>query len=175
MKQAKQRILAVTVVLLLATAVVSLTLGRELLSGRSPGLGSFSIIHFAGYLFFITMPVEVLVPYYQAEGHPGTLLVLIAVGTAIVAQTIDYGIGKSFSQRFIDTIIGKRRHQRAQRAVDRHGSWAIVIFNLLPLSSPILLLVAGMVRFRLSRALPYSLIGLTGKYVAIVYFFGGFG
>lgn len=54
-------------------------------------------------------------------------------------------------------------------AMERWGAWAIFIFNLFPLSSPILLLVAGMMRFNLWIALPVGLAGLTGKYVLLIY------
>ena len=38
------------------------------------------------------MPVEVLVPFYQAEGHGAMILVALSVATAIAAQIIDYAL-----------------------------------------------------------------------------------
>ena len=169
----KKRILIVVAMVVVIIAIVSSTLGREIVSGRQPGIASFAIIHFAGYLFFLLMPVEALVPYYQAEGHAAMTLVLISVATATAAQLIDYGIGYAISDKFLRDLIGDERYAKAKRAMDKWGGYAIVFFNLFPLSSPNLLLVCGMMRYGLRRAIPLSVLGLTTKYVAIVLGFGG--
>lgn len=167
----KRRIIGVLVTAVVAIFLVSSTLGREIYAGRSPGIASFALIHFAGYLFFLLMPVEALVPVYQAEGHAGATLILIAVGTALAAQAIDYGIGRAVSEDAIHKLIGEGRYTRFQATIQKWGGWAILFFNLFPLSSPNMLLVAGMSRFSALRALFYSLAGLTAKYTAIVYAF----
>ena len=153
------------------------TVGRDMMANRTPDLGSFALLHFAGYLFFIVMPVEILIPYYQAEGHGGLPLVALAVGTAFLAQCIDFAIGWALSGDFIHGLIGAERHRKTHDTIEKHGVWAILLFNLFPLSSPILLAVAGMVRFNPWVALPVSLAGLTAKYLLMVYvgtrIFGG--
>ena len=63
--------------------LISSTIGTQLYAGHRPELWSFALVHFAGYLFFLLMPVEALVPLYQVEGYGGTTLVLIAVATAL--------------------------------------------------------------------------------------------
>ena len=156
---------------IITIALVGYTLGEEILAGRSPSLSSFALIHFAGYLFFLLMPVEALVPIYQAEGHAGTTLILIAVSTAIVAEIIDYCIGRAISDRVIYDLIGEKRYLRFKNSIDKWGGWAILFFNLFPLSSSVLSLVAGMMRYSARRALMYSVAGLTLKYFTIVYFF----
>ncbi len=167
----KGRIIGVLLTAVVAIALVSTTLGREIYAGRSPGIGSFALIHFAGYLFFLLMPVEALVPIYQAEGHSGTTLIPIAVGTAIAAQLIDYGIGRAVSAKVIHDMIGEDRYERFKATIEKWGGWAILFFNLFPLSSPNMLLVAGMTRFSARRAFFFSAVGLTAKYSTIVYLF----
>ena len=167
----KRRVIGVALTAVVAILLVSTTLGREIYAGRSPGITSFALIHFAGYLFFLLMPVELLVPVYQAEGYAGATLILIAVATAVAAQTIDYGIGRAVSARVIHDLIGEERHARFKATIDKWGGWAILFFNLFPLSSPNMLLVAGMTRFSARRAFLYSAVGLTVKYSAIVYLF----
>lgn len=168
----RRRLLAGLGFFLLAAAVLSLTLGRDLYYGRSPDLDSFALVHFAGYLFFIVLPVEVLVPWYLGEGHPGGLLVGLAVATALAAQLIDYGIGRLVSDKVVPHVIGQRRLARTQATIERYGRWAIFMFNLLPLSSPVLLAAAGVVRFDLVRAMAWSASGLVLKYAALVWIFG---
>lgn len=167
----RTRILIAVVTVLIAVALVSSTVGRALYAGRAPGLGSFVTVHFAGYLFFLLMPVEALVPYYQAEGHEAGLLVLLAVTTALAAQAIDYGIGRSVGSRMLESFLGEQRYARFSGLISRWGTWAILTFNLFPLSSPNMLLVAGMSRFGAVRALAWSAVGLVAKYIAIVYLF----
>ena len=167
----RRRVLVGVGLFLLAAAILSLTVGRDLYSGRTPDLASFTLVHFAGYLFFIVMPVEVLVPWYLEEGHAAAPLLGLAVATALAAQLIDYGIGRVVSDRLVPHAIGYRRLTRARGTIERYGQWAILLFNLTPLSSPVLLAAAGVVRFGLLRAMAWSAAGLVLKYAAIVWLF----
>lgn len=155
----------------IAIFLVSSTLGRAIYAGQTPGLTSFALIHFSGYLFFLLMPVEALVPVYQGEGHAGSTLILVAVLTALAAQVIDYSIGRAVREDSVHGLIGEERYVRFKGTIDKWGGWAILLFNLMPLSSPNMLLVAGITRYGWRRAFFYSTVGLTGKYVAIVYAF----
>ncbi len=155
--------------LAIVIVIVSVTVGRDLQAGRQPELISFGIIHFAGYLFFLLMPVEALVPFYQLEGHAGLVLILVAVVTAIGAQIIDYAIGRAVREETVRRVIGNRKYGKAQDLMGRYGSSAIFVFNLFPLSSPNVLLVAGLLRFGWQRTLGWSALGLMFKYGMIVY------
>ena len=124
------RILAIAATAVVAILAVSTTLGSQIYAGQTPGLVSFGLIHFAGYLFFLLMPVEALIPVYQAEGHAASVLVAIAVGTALCAQAIDYGVGRVFSDRVIDGLIGEERYERFRARIEAWGGWAILVFNL---------------------------------------------
>ena len=165
----KRRLLFLTATAIVLILVISTTLGPVVYAGRQPGLTSFGLIHFAGYLFFLLMPVEALVPLYQAEGHAGTVLVPLAVATALVAQGVDYWIGRSIQVETVQRLLGAERFARFDRLVGRWGGAVIFVFNLFPLSSPNVLLVAGISRYHAGKALLISTLGLTVKYVTIVY------
>lgn len=171
----RTRIVVAVATFLVAAVLVSSTVGRAIYAGRTPGLGSFALVHFAGYLFFLLMPVEALVPYYQAEGHSGEVLVLLAVVTALAAQAIDYGIGRAVGSSLLEGFLGRERYTKFSGLIGRWGSWAILLFNLFPLSSPNMVLVAGMSRFGALRALAWSTVGLVAKYIAIIYVFNALG
>ena len=168
----KEHIIITVLLLILATAIVSLTIGRELVAGKQPGLTSFSIVHFAGSLFFLLMPVELLVPYYLAEGHNAIILIGLAVATGLVALIIDYALGHLMSHGIIHHVIGHKRMQKARAKVHNYGNLAIFFFNLFPLSSPIVVFAAGTVRHSFGHMILYSFAGLFLKYTAIVIFFG---
>jgi membrane protein YqaA with SNARE-associated domain len=167
----RTRIIAVLITAGIAIILVSTTLGREIYAGRTPTLTSFALVHFAGYLFFLLMPVEALVPIYQAEGHGAGVLVLLAVGTALIAQAIDYGIGRAVREPVIHELIGAARYTRFRETIQRWGGLAVLFFNLFPLSSPNMLLVAGITRYSAPRAFMFSAVGLTVKYGFLVHAF----
>lgn len=134
---------------------------------RPATLFSFALVNFGGYLFFLLMPVEILFYYYLTIGANPLTMIVIAVATALIAQVIDYEIGKYFSSKVIDGVISKKRYKKYEHLIHKWGGPSIFLFNLFPLSSPILLLVAGIIKFNMRKALTYSAAGLIIKYSVI--------
>ena len=169
MHMQKKRIIISFVTIAFAVIIISLTFGKEIMVGKQPSLFSFTLIHFAGYLFFILLPVETIVPYYQAVGHDGFYLVLIAVSTGVIAQVLNFLLGRLISSDVINNLIGQKQYHKAEYHIQKYGSWAVFIFNLLPLASAVLSFVAGVVKFSLRKQIIYSFLGLLIKYVVMVY------
>lgn len=155
----------------LAIILISLTLGRDIIAGTKLTLASFAIVNFAGYLFILLMPVEALVPVYVAQGFSSFSLISIALLTAMVAQVINYTVGKLMSEEVIHGLIGEKRFKKLHGRIIDYGIWAILLFNLFPLASSVLSLIAGMVKFGMKRLLFYTFIGLFIKYVILVLIF----
>jgi membrane protein DedA with SNARE-associated domain len=159
---------------LLATAITiaSLTIGRDIYYGSSnEGLLSFAIINLSGYLFFLFMPVELAFIYYLGSDINIWALDAVAIGTAILSQTIDYLIGYTFSSGIINRFIGQHRYEKAEDRIRKYGNITILIFNLTPLSSPVISLAAGMLKHRKKDALVYTLSGLVLKYLILTLIF----
>ncbi|PTN08373.1 VTT domain-containing protein [Mangrovibacterium marinum] len=154
-----------------AIAIASATIGREIYGATKESLLSFGIVNFSGYLFFLIMPVELAFIYYLHSDLSFILLNVVAVTTALGSQMVDYYIGHSLSARIINKLIGRHRYQKAEEEIQKYGNIAIFLFNLLPLSSPLMLCAAGMLRHPLRQALIYSALGLTIKYLFITIFF----
>ncbi len=147
----------------LAICLISFTIGRELFADKTESIFSFGLIHFSGYLFFLLMPVELAFVYYLSYcSH--LELILLALSTAIFAQCIDYYIGKLIRPKRIFELLGPKRMIKAERQINKFGLLIIFVFNLFPLSSPIIALAAGMVKFRFGRFLMASGAGLLLKY-----------
>jgi len=163
--------LLIVLMILIIITIISFTIGSSIIQGKQPGIISFIVINFSGYLFFIMMPVEVLIPYYLAEGHSAILLVFVAVTTAIIAHVLNYSVGFLLSEKVIDKFIGAWRYNKAKKAIEKYGDMAVFFFSLLPISSPILMLAAGMVRLKLHRVLLFSFSGLLLKYIGLVLIF----
>ena len=166
------RIIVVVFFFAIAISIASATIGREIYGGTKVSLLSFGIINFSGYLFFLIMPVELAFIYYLHSHLSLFLLNVIAIATAIGAQLIDYCIGRWLSASFIDKLVGRHRYEKAEDEIRTYGNIAIFLFNLLPLSSPIILLAAGMLKHPIRQAILYSLLGLIAKYlfISIIFF-----
>lgn len=167
----KQGYKLIIIISIIAMLVSSLTIGRQIFLGRELDIVSFSVIHFAGYLFFLLMPVEILFTYYLIEDVNIIVLLILALVTAIVAQIIDYLIGYLVSNKVIHNLIGEKKYNRSRKYIDKYGNLAVFVFNFLPLSSSVLSLVAGMLRFKFRNFVIYSLMGLSLKYFVIVLLF----
>lgn len=164
----------ITGLLIIAAAVIaSLTIGRDIYYGsRDQGLLSFAIVNFSGYLFFLFMPVEIAFVYYLSGDINIWALNGVAIVTALASESIDYMIGLYFSKDIISRLIGKRRFVKAESRIRKYGNIVIFIFNVTPLSSPVISLAAGMIRHRVKDALIFTLSGLILKYILLTIIFG---
>jgi membrane protein DedA with SNARE-associated domain len=175
MKLKKAAIVQIGIPLLLvatAIAIVSLTVGRDIYYGsRNEGLLSFAIVNLSGYLFFLFMPVELAYIFYLGSDINLWALTTVAIGTALISQTIDYLIGYTFSSGIIDRFIGRHRYEKAEDRIRKYGNITIFIFNLTPLSSPVISLAAGMLKHRKKDALIFTLSGLLLKYLILTLIF----
>jgi len=166
-KSKNLRVIFILVTSLIAITIIATTIGRDLYAGREQNVLSFAIVHFSGYLFFLLMPVEIAFAYCVNNQDSVIPIILIALGTAISAQLIDYFIGYTVSSKFLSKYFGERKSKRAIKYIEKYGSWTIFVFNLLPLSSPVICLASGMLKYRLRKVVLYSTSGLLIKYSVI--------
>jgi membrane protein DedA with SNARE-associated domain len=166
MKKRRIRILLILITSIAAILIVSFTLGREWYEGKSQSLLSFGLIHFSGYLFFLLMPVEVAYVYYLAFFNDLEMFI-VALLTANAAQLIDYVIGYSVSTAVINNLVGEKRIFKAEKHILKYGNLTIFIFNLFPLSSSVIAVAAGMLKYKFKSFLIYSMAGLMIKYVVL--------
>jgi membrane protein DedA with SNARE-associated domain len=166
------RIVIATLLAIAAIIIASLTVGRDIYYGsRDNGLLSFAIVNASGYLFFLFMPVEIAFIYYLNGTISIIALNAVAIGTALFSQSIDYTIGYLMSNKIIDKFIGRHRYEKAEDKIIKYGNLTIFVFNALPLSSPVITLAAGMLRYRIRDAVIFTFAGLIVKYVALTLIF----
>ncbi len=167
-----KRLTIIVFLFILMTIIASLTIGKDIYENNRESLVSFGIINFAGYLFFfLFMPMELAFIYYLRSGYDVVMLNMVAICTAFAAQVVDYLIGYFFSTKIIDKLIGRKRYEKAEIEIRRYGNWTLLFANLLPLSSPIISLAAGMLKYRLKEAFFYSLAGMILRYVLLTLIF----
>lgn len=162
----KIRIILFIITSVIAILIVSFTLGREWYEGKNQSIISFALIHFSGYLFFLLMPVELAFIYYLSFFSSLEMLI-VALFTAVAAQLIDYFIGISVSTTIVNNLVGEERIKNVEKHIQKYGNLTIFIFNILPLSSSVIAVAAGMIKYRFSEFILYSTAGLVVKYVII--------
>jgi membrane protein DedA with SNARE-associated domain len=169
-----KRIFVVAALIALMTIIGSLTIGRDIYENNQGSILSFAIVNFTGYLFvFLFMPVELAFIFYLRSGYDPLTLNFIAIATAFVSESIDYLIGYFFSAGIIDNLIGRHRYEKAEEEIRKYGNWAILVSNTLPLSSPVISLAAGMLKYRVKDVVIYSFAGIFLRYVILTLLFQG--
>ena len=112
------------------------------------------------------MPVEMAFIYYLAF-YNELELIWIALVTALAAQFIDYVTGLFFSLKSLTNLVGEKRILKAEQYIQRYGNLTIFVFNFFPLSSPVIALAAGLLKYRLKNVIIYSTLGLFFKYLIL--------
>ena len=167
-----KRLIVIVFLLILMALIASLTIGKDIYENNKESLLSFAIVNFAGYLFFfLLMPMELAFIYYLRSSYDPIMLNLVAIATSFAAQVIDYLIGYFFSSGIIDRLIGRKRYEKAEDEIRKYGNWTLFLSNLLPLSSPVISLAAGMLKYRVKEALFYSLSGMVMRYLLLTLIF----
>ena len=169
-----KRLIVVVFLIVLMAVIASLTIGRDIYESNEKSMFSFAIVNFSGYLFFfLIMPVELPFIYYLRTGYDPLILNMVALGTAMSSQVIDYLIGYFFSKGIIDWLIGRRRYEKAETEIMKYGNMTLFLFNFLPFSSPVISLAAGMLKYRAKEALLFSFAGLICRYLLLTLIFHG--
>ncbi|MDA3856027.1 MAG: VTT domain-containing protein [Candidatus Woesearchaeota archaeon] len=167
----KKRLLKLKLILSTFTVILlSLALMNNLVSGDETNLLTFSIVNFLSYLFFLLLPAEGFFIYYLTQNNNHTSILIVTISTAIIAQISDYALGYLAAEN-IAVMIKKERYNRYRNWMIKYGYYAIFFFNLMPLSSPIVVLISGIMKLRLRRVIIVSFCGLTLKYSIIVIFY----
>ena len=156
--------------LLLGSTILFLPLLDTFLTGEAINIQTYALINFTSYLFFTMTFIELLFAQMIRLGENPLILVPLAVITSMLALTVDYLIGYFFSKSFLSKIITEKKLKKYEERIQKYGNPAIFIFNVLPLSSPMLTLAAGLIRYDYKKLLFYSVLGLTIKYSAISIF-----
>ena len=169
-----RRLSILLIVIILMAVIGSLTIGRDIYESGEKNLYSFTIVNLFGYLFvFFLMPMELAFIFYLRTGYDPVMLNLVAISTALASQVVDYLIGYFFSARIIDRFIGRKRYEKAEEEIRKYGNWTLFFSNLLPLSSPIISLAAGMLKYRVKDAIMYSSVGMICRYLLLTLLFHG--
>ncbi|MFP4195868.1 MAG: DedA family protein [Candidatus Woesearchaeota archaeon] len=103
-----------------------------------------------GGLFFVLVPLEVLLIKFFTEGNNPVLVVLFYVLGLTLSFTLNYHVGKkltTLSKRLITT----KKFYQIKSKLNRYGATTIFVFNALPLPSPPLSAILGVFKYNKKR------------------------
>jgi membrane protein YqaA with SNARE-associated domain len=119
-----------------------------------------------GGLFFIFMPMEVMLARFINSGSPFTYILLLYMAGILIAYSLNYFIGLKLS-RLSKKLISPKKFYSIKGKVNKWGGVAIYVFNALPLPSQLLAAILGVFRYNKTRFYVYLLLGQLTK-IAIV-------
>lgn len=125
---------------------------------------------FTGGLFFIPLPIEAFFITSLSKGHPPLLALVFVLSGIFPSQVIDYLVGVRFSN-VIMHLISKKNVYKVRRYVNKYGAPVILVFNLLPLPSPVLTFALGIAKYNPWRLAFYLIMGTLIKFSVIIWFF----
>ncbi|MEK6918622.1 MAG: VTT domain-containing protein [Nanoarchaeota archaeon] len=123
--------------------------------------------HFIGGIFVIPSPDEVIFYYALIKGNPYLLSLLAAVAGYMLAQVINYFLGKKLSNIILQ-LVSKKKVYSSRRLANRYGAWGVFIFNLLPLPAPLLTFALGIAKYNFTRLFLLTLAGKVTKYLVLI-------
>ena len=122
---------------------------------------------FIGGLFFIFLPVEaIFISFLSSQKNPFLLIIFYLIGF-LFSYTLNYYIGIKFSY-LAKKIITPKKFYKMKGMLNRHGGWAVFVFNLLPLPSQPLATLLGVFRYTKSKFYLFFLSGQFVKYMFII-------
>ena len=128
-------------------------------------LGIFYIALFGGF-FLIFMPLEVIFITALTSGKSALLLIPTYLLGIFIAYNVNYFIGYKLGD-FSKKLITYKKFYSIKKFVNKYGTLAIFIFNLLPLPSQPLGTILGLFKYNIFKFYVFFILGQLTKYILI--------
>ncbi len=134
---------------------------------KSLTLFGLFLAHLLGGIFFVPSPDEIIFYYGLIKGNNYFLALLFSSIGYMLAQVLNYYLGKKISP-IIMHLISKKKVYDTRRYVNKYGAWGIFIFNFLPFPAPLLTFALGIARYNFTRLFVLTLVGKLAKYLLLI-------
>lgn len=128
--------------------------------------GAFAISLFGNFTVFFPVPYIITIYAFGATLNPVLLGVACGAGSTI-GEFSAYLIGRG-GRRVLDEKYGERL-ETAKLLVQRHGMAVIFLFALTPLPDDLLMILLGMLRYSLKKAMVAMFAGKTIMCTVVAY------
>ncbi|MEE9525869.1 MAG: VTT domain-containing protein [Candidatus Woesearchaeota archaeon] len=120
-----------------------------------------------GGLFFLSIPLELLFIKFFNSGRPIMIILLFYFIGLFISYSINYFIGLKLSG-VSKKLISPKKFYKLKGILNRHGAWAIFVFNAIPLPSQLFAAILGVFRYNKTRFYVFFLLGQLTKYVGLI-------
>jgi len=119
-----------------------------------------------GGMIFFPIPVELAFFFSITQGHSAPLCIAAAVTGFMVGNVVNYLVGLKMS-RHVSYILSAKKFYALRRQVNRWGTYAIIIMNVLPAPSDVLTVGLGTIRYNRQRLFVLTLISTIIKFTVL--------
>lgn len=123
--------------------------------------------HFLGGIFFVPSPDEVIFYYGLLKGNSFILALISAITGYLLAQILNYFLGYKLGE-YLMPFVSKKKMYKARRYVNKYGSYAIFIFNLIPSPAPLITFALGIAKYNFKKLFILTLLGKLLKYLILI-------
>lgn len=123
---------------------------------------------FFGAIFFITVPLEIIILYYISLGKSIYFIGIITLIGGVFGLFMNYLIGILFGEKAMKFML-KDSYTKMKGWVDRFGGFFLVIGSALPSPIEVACLVFGATRYSIKKFFIYNAIGRVMKIIALYF------
>lgn len=119
--------------------------------------------------------------FAATQGEPVWLFVILIAAAALLGNTTNYFVGRTFGHRFLEERPGRRPWVKPEHLEQTHqffekwGGWAVTLSRFFPIIRTVTPFVAGVGKMRLGTFTFYNVVGgvaWTLIFVLVGFFFG---
>lgn len=125
---------------------------------------------FFGAIFFITIPLELILIYYISIGRNIFLISLIIIIASVLGLFINYIIGRMLGAKVLKYLL-KENFDKTKNWVDKYGAFFLVIGAAIPSPIEWACLIYGSAKYSIKKFLIYSAVGRILKVILIYFLF----
>jgi len=123
---------------------------------------------FFGAIFFITIPVELIIIYYISLGYNIIIIGLITTVASVLGLFVNYLIGLMLGKKIMKWIL-KDTYDKIKVWNDKYGGFFIFAGSFLPSPIEIACVIFGTTKYSIKKFFIYSTLGRILKTVALFF------
>lgn len=125
------------------------------------------LVAIIGGIFFMPLPLEVIFATYLVKNSNTFAITVCYILGMIIGYSIDYFLGFRFS-KFSKKLISVKKFYRLKVLINKHGRYAVFLFNVFPLPSQLVTFILGVFKYNKTRFYIQFLLGQIIKISVII-------
>ena len=123
-------------------------------------------------LFFIPAPMEFLFFGFLLLGtHNPAMLVIVSLLATTLGLVINYSVGRFLGKKIVIRLLGENMLGKAERLIERFGTFFLYLCNILPLPIEPLSVAYGVSSYSFKKFLMNTIMARTIKLIILLFLF----